>query len=259
MHHCIATGFTKATTSSHYIVLELYSRAGESIRINISSNDSTYTAYAIRTTNTYGKIKAVYFNPTDGKLYATTDNYANNLGCKVMACSEDLETPVMTTVDTIPSGAASITITSDLTGSGTSGYLAKFSSTNTLTNGPQLGTDTTKFLNNKGEWAVPPGTTAAQIQSDWSQTDSSKADFIKNKPSIPTKVSELTNDSGYLTSAPNPTDYYWANVKVSSTSSTATVPTVQKIGITGSTITNLNAAVTLEYDSGLKALKFVFA
>lgn len=58
---------------------------------------------------------------------------------------------------------------------------------------------------------------------------------------------------------PNPADYYWADIKVSSTSSTATTPTVQKIGITGSTATDTAAAVTMEYDSSYKALKFVFA
>ena len=45
-------------------------------------------------------------------------------------------------------------ITNNITGSGTSGYLVKFNGTNTITNGPQFGTDTTKFLNNKGEWAT---------------------------------------------------------------------------------------------------------
>lgn len=33
-------------------------------------------------------------------------------------------------------------------------------------------------------------------QSDWNQTDKTKTDYIKNKI---TKVSELENDSGYLT------------------------------------------------------------
>lgn len=47
-------------------------------------------------------------------------------------------------------------ITNNVTGSGTSGYLTKWNGTNTITSGPALGTDTTKFLNNKGEWAVPP-------------------------------------------------------------------------------------------------------
>ena len=48
-------------------------------------------------------------------------------------------------------------ITNNVTGSGTSGYLAKFNGANTITNGAQLGSDTTKFLRNDGTWAVPPG------------------------------------------------------------------------------------------------------
>lgn len=44
------------------------------------------------------------------------------------------------------------------TGSGTNGYLTKWTGANTIGNGPALGSDTTKFLNNKGEWAVPTGT-----------------------------------------------------------------------------------------------------
>lgn len=47
-----------------------------------------------------------------------------------------------------------------------------------------------------------PTIPAAQIQSDWNQTDSSAKDFIKNKPTIPvvpTNVSAFNNDAGYLT------------------------------------------------------------
>ena len=40
---------------------------------------------------------------------------------------------------------------------------------------------------------------AGQLQADWSQTDSTQKDYIKNKPTIPTKVSQLNNDLGYLT------------------------------------------------------------
>ena len=40
---------------------------------------------------------------------------------------------------------------------------------------------------------------AGQTQADWGQTDSTQKDYIKNKPTIPTKVSQLNNDLGYLT------------------------------------------------------------
>lgn len=47
-----------------------------------------------------------------------------------------------------------------------------------------------------------PAIPAAQIQSDWSQTNASSLDFIKNKPiipTVPTNVSAFTNDAGYIT------------------------------------------------------------
>lgn len=40
---------------------------------------------------------------------------------------------------------------------------------------------------------------AGQVQADWNQTDSTQINYIKNKPTIPTKVSQLNNDLGYLT------------------------------------------------------------
>lgn len=44
------------------------------------------------------------------------------------------------------------------------------------------------------------------VQSNWTQTNSSADDYIKNKPSIPTKTSDLTNDSGFITTAAIPTN-----------------------------------------------------
>lgn len=41
----------------------------------------------------------------------------------------------------------------------------------------------------------------ANVQADWNVTSSSSDAFIKNKPSIPSKVSDLTNDSGFQTSS----------------------------------------------------------
>ena len=60
-----------------------------------------------------------------------------------------------------PTGATP-TITNNVTGSGTSGYLAKFNGTNTITNGPALGSSTTTFLRNDGTWAEV-STVSAQI------------------------------------------------------------------------------------------------
>lgn len=57
------------------------------------------------------------------------------------------------------SGVLSCTVTGTITGSGTNGYLTKWNGGSSITNGPQLGSDTTKFLNNAGGWTVPVGTT----------------------------------------------------------------------------------------------------
>lgn len=80
-----------------------------------------------------------------------------------------------------------------------------------------------------------PSIPAAQVQSDWSQSDSSKVDYIKNKPTIPaaqvqadwnassgvaqilnkptiptvpTNVGAFTNDAGYLTQHQSLANYY---------------------------------------------------
>ena len=61
-----------------------------------------------------------------------------------------------------PSGGSAQTvtvtpsITNNVTGSGTSGYIAKFNGGNTITNGPAIGSDTTKYLRNDGTWVKPP-------------------------------------------------------------------------------------------------------
>lgn len=87
------------------------------------------------------------------------------------------------------------------------------------------------------------------------QKTQARANIGAGTSSFSGSYNDLTNKP----SIPNPANYYWGNIKVSSTSSTATTPSVQKIGITGSTTTTAAAAVTMEYDSSYKALKFVFA
>lgn len=47
----------------------------------------------------------------------------------------------------------------NVTGTGNSGYLAKFNGANSITNGPQLGSATTTFLRNDGSWSTPHDTT----------------------------------------------------------------------------------------------------
>lgn len=56
-------------------------------------------------------------------------------------------------------------------------------------------------MNQKGDTVVDldmgEGTAT---QSDWEQDNEEAVDFIKNKPTVPTKTSQLLNDSGFITS-----------------------------------------------------------
>ena len=50
------------------------------------------------------------------------------------------------------------------------------------------------------EIELPEGTIPSEpVQSDWNENDSSKLSYIKNKPNIPSKTSDLQNDSGFIT------------------------------------------------------------
>lgn len=60
--------------------------------------------------------------------------------------------------------------------------------------------DQAKFLNGSGAWATA---LTSQTQTDWNATTGVAA--IKNKPTIPSKTSQLTNDSNFATTGAIPT------------------------------------------------------
>ncbi len=45
------------------------------------------------------------------------------------------------------------------------------------------------------------GGSGTQVQTDWEQDDEEAVDFLKNKPTIPTKTSDITNDSNFIIDA----------------------------------------------------------
>lgn len=108
-----------------------------------------------------------------------------------------------------------------------------------------------------------PTIPAAQVQADWNATTGVAA--IKNKPTIPTKVSQLTNDSGFATTTA-------VNAKVSTAqgdtnknkavitdaSGNITTGTVSSAMIADGTIVNAdiasNAAIAASKISGLAAV-----
>ena len=60
-------------------------------------------------------------------------------------------------------------------------------------------------LTEKNKLATIAQGAEVNVQSDWNESNSSSDAFIKNKPTIPTKTSDLTNNSGFITSADVPT------------------------------------------------------
>lgn len=75
----------------------------------------------------------------------------------------------------------------------------------------------------------------AYVQSDWNTSSSSAASYIKNKPSIPTKTSDLTNDSGFITASDVPAQVQadWTEADTTSAAYIANKPNLATVATTG--------------------------
>ena len=89
--------------------------------------------------------------------------------------------------------------------------------------------------NGNPSWA--PAQSYSQVQSNWNETDSSAVSFIRNKPSIPTKTSDLTNDSNFITSSDVPSSQVQSDWTESNSSSAAYIahkPSLATVATSGS-------------------------
>ena len=68
-----------------------------------------------------------------------------------------------------------------------------------LKSDPDTGDYYDEFMYIDGSWEQIGSTQVAQVQSDWDESDPTSPAYIDNKPTIPTAVSELTNDEGFIT------------------------------------------------------------
>ena len=92
------------------------------------------------------------------------------------------------------------------------------------------------------------------VQSDWNAISGDA--FILNKPAIPTKTSQLTNDSGYLTEHQSLADYYTkSQVDSSINAALETVPQTYDIGwlMNLFSATENNITITAEQFNDVKA------
>ena len=81
----------------------------------------------------------------------------------------------------------------NVTGSGTSGYLAKWNGTNSVTNGPAFGSGTTTYLRNDGTWATPPDT-----KNTAGSTNSSSKLFLIGATSQAANPQTYSHDTAYV-------------------------------------------------------------
>ena len=123
----------------------------------------------------YQRVGSNYYNSADyrGSLLLNNPYYIyTSDGIKTWTPQNFIITGGTNKITVSPLGSTSYdvtvtpSITNNITGSGTSGYLTKFNGTNTITNGPQLSSaissqsQTTKFLREDGTWAAPSYTDA---------------------------------------------------------------------------------------------------
>lgn len=105
-------------------------------------------------------------------------------------------------------------------------------------------------------------------QSDWEEDDSTDSAYIKNKPTIPSKTSDLTNDSGFITGYTETDPVFSASTAAGITSSditnwngkTSNIGTITSVKMNGTTVSSsgeadLGTVITSHQDISGKADK----
>lgn len=127
-----------------------------------------------------------------------------------------------------PSGGTAQTVTvtpsiaNNVTGSGSSGYLAKFNGTNTITSGPALGSSTTTFLNNAGSWTAPTGD--HKVKQNAAIASSGAYPIILATSTATTEQIESVNKTSTLTYNPSTQRLHTPILEVTSSSYGAVLP-----------------------------------
>lgn len=134
-------------------------------------------------------------NTTYGISSVTTTGGANLRLTGSDSTTDDVKFAAGANVTITSSDANTITISSSGTGGGASNLndLGDVVIADTIT-GEALVWDGTNWINQQvdyGDISNTPSIPAAQIQSDWTQSDNVALDFIKNKPTIPTTLTDL--------------------------------------------------------------------
>lgn len=173
--------------------------------VNITVPTSAADVSALPASTKYGASIAVSINTTDYKVTTTLkDQDGNTLGT-AQVIDLPLESVVVNgsydntnkkIVLTLQNGSTIDIPVADLV----AGLQSEITSTNKLASDLVDDTNQTHKFMTSAEKTKLSGIAAGaevNVQSDWNQTTTTADDYIKNKP---TKVSDFTNDAGYITS-----------------------------------------------------------
>ena len=161
-----------ANTSASALTFNVNSKGAKPIYINGTASSATNYTLPAGTYIVFYNGTNYYFR-TDGKLTASITGDAATVNGKTVGVNVPADAKFTDNNTTYtfsggtnkftvtPSGGSAQTvtitpsITNNVTGSGTNGYLAKFNGANTITSGPQLGSGTSTYLRNDGTWVNP--------------------------------------------------------------------------------------------------------
>lgn len=239
---------------TYYTNAALWYSATASITIDAFTNS---TAGTIKGSTTDGRVSAVGdgtgavsgWSTVKNDITSLQTNKADASSLATVATTGDyddlIDKPSLATVAT--TGAYS-----DLTGKPSLATVATSGAYSDLTGTPSLATVATS--GNYNDLSNKPSIPAAQVQSNWTQSDNTKADFIKNKPSLATvatsgSYNDLSNKPSLATVATSGSYNDLSNKPTIPVVNNATL-TIQKNGtqvaaFTANQSTNATANITV--------------
>jgi len=217
------------------------SRAGETVWVSVSSDDSNTNAKAIRLLNTYSKIVKLYYSVAESAIYVQANAWCNNINAHILSNINGDYVPTVVHSSTLASDAVEIAIT-ELGPTGTTVNIGHSSKALTL-----LGNATNPTYN--GNSLALSSDLGAYVKLDGTSTMTGSLHIQASNPYVHFK------DTGYSTDwyVQAYQDYFY----VGATSSSAV--RVDKNGNLMSPGTvKIGNAVTLQYNSTDKSLDFIF-